>query len=304
MNDFFRAVILGIVEGITEFLPISSTGHMILVEPLLGIQEGDPFWTGTFDIFIQVGAILAVMVYFWRRLWVLVFGPRAASPAPEAALEVVKSPAALSSTATATLPAESLSLIARYGDHILVKLFVAFLPAAVVGLAASKFIERHLKTPPVVAGAMILGGIAIILIERARREPRYTDAGTIPMRTAFQIGLFQCLSLIPGTSRSAATIMGALLLGLTHSAAAEFSFFLAIPTMCAAGAYSLLKHVKEIEANQFALLGLGFSVAFVVALLVVAGFMRYIQSHRFTSFAFYRIVLGLIAFGAIAKGWL
>lgn len=259
MNDSFRAVILGIVEGLTEFLPVSSTGHMILVEPLLGIAETDHFWTRLFDIFIQIGAILAVVLYFWRRLYRL-----------------------------------SINSGGSWKDHILTKLGVAFLPAAVLGKLGEDFIEAHLKTPPVVAFALIAGGIAIILIERTHRSPRYTDAGAIPLRVALWIGVAQCLALLPGTSRSAATILGALLLGLSAPAAAEFSFFLAIPTLCAAGGYKLLKHWDEIQGQQLAVLGLGFWVAFVVALAVVAGFMRFIQTHRFTPFAVYRIALGLV----------
>ncbi len=146
--------------------------------------------------------------------------------------------------------------------------------------------------PAVVAAALLLGGIAIIGIERGNRRPRYENAGTIPLRLRLLIGVAQCIAMIPGTSRSAATIMGALVLGLSTFAAAEFSFFLAIPTMFAAGGYSLLKNIKDIPADRLPLLGLGFAVAFVVALLVVAGFMRFIQTHKFTPFAIYRIILG------------
>ncbi|HOB75333.1 MAG TPA: undecaprenyl-diphosphate phosphatase [Phycisphaerae bacterium] len=299
MNDAFRAVILGIVEGLTEFLPVSSTGHMILVEPLLGIKEGDPFWSGTFDIFIQIGAILAVLLYFWRRLYGLVV--------PTGARRYYVGGGSKNTLFPAGKVIEYPSVKeggtgARWQDHILFKLFVAFLPAAVVGLLADDFIESHLKTPVVVAGALIVGGIAILLIELFMRRPKYTDAAAIPLRVAFLIGVAQCLSMIPGTSRSAATIMGALVLGLSAPAAAEFSFFLAIPTMFAAGGYSLLKHLDEIERQQFAVLGLGFSVAFVVALVVVAGFMRFIQTHRFTSFAIYRIILGFIVLAVIWRG--
>jgi len=266
MHDILRAVVLGIVEGLTEFLPISSTGHMILVEPWLGIHEHDPFWTGAFDIFIQIGAILAVVVYFWRRLWRLAVHPAGTS----------------------------------WRDHILVKLLVAFLPAAVVGVLAASFIEHHLKTPPVVAGALVVGGLAIILIEALVRHPRIADVGGVSLRCALAIGVIQCFSMIPGTSRSGATIMGALALGLTPAAAAEFSFFLAIPTMFAAGGYSLLKHLKDIQPSQFVPLGVGFVVSFIVAWLVIKAFMGFIQTHRFTSFAIYRIVLGLIVLGCYA----
>ncbi len=267
MPDVIKAVILGIVEGLTEFLPVSSTGHMILVEPLLGIPEGDPFWTGTFDIFIQIGAILAVVVFFWRRLWRL-----AAHPPGQA-----------------------------WYQHILVKLFVAFLPAAVIGLLAGDFIEQHLKKPWVVAAALVVGGLGIIVIEAIVRHPTVTDAGAISLSRALAIGIAQCFAMIPGTSRSAATIMGALLVGLSPHAAAEFSFFLAIPTMFAAGGYSLYKHIHEIHSEQFVTLGVGFVVSFVVAWLVIKVFMRFIQTHRFTGFAIYRIVLGALVLGWYAK---
>ncbi|MBI4579715.1 MAG: undecaprenyl-diphosphate phosphatase [Planctomycetes bacterium] len=273
MTDPLRAIILGVVEGLTEFLPVSSTGHMILVEPLLGIKSGSMppqavrFWKEVFDIFIQIGAILAVVLYFWRQLWQLTFKARAAS----------------------------------WPDHILVKLFVAFLPAAILGKLAGGWITEHLKTPPVVAGALVVGGILIIAIERGMRHPRFHTAAGVPLMTALLIGVAQCLAMIPGTSRSAATIMGALLLGLTAPAAAEFSFFLAIPTMFAAGGYSLLKYRHDIAADQLGLLGLGFCVAFVVALVVVAGFMRYIQTHKFAPFAVYRIVLGIAVVAVIIE---
>jgi undecaprenyl-diphosphatase len=294
MTDPLRAIILGIVEGLTEFLPISSTGHMILAEPLLGIPDRDPFWTEAFDIFIQIGAILAVLIYFWPRLYRLSLrsGPVAIAPPP--AIQQVKSPVGVLEHASPMTGTRS-----PWYEHILVKLLVAFLPAAIIGKLAGGFIETHLKNPPVVAGALILGGIGIILIERLARAAKYSDAGTIPLRVALAIGVAQCLAMIPGTSRSAATIMGALLLGLSVPAAAEFSFFLAIPTMFAAGFYALFKHRHAINHDQLALLGLGFSVAFAVALLVVAAFMRFIQTHRFTSFAIYRILLGIVVIIAI-----
>lgn len=265
MNDILRAVILGIVEGLTEFLPISSTGHMILVMPLLGINEGDPsfhFWNGAFDIFIQLGAILAVAIYFWRRLWRLSFRS-AGTP---------------------------------WTAHILFKLFIAFLPAAVVGVLAHDFIEAKLKNPMVVAAALLAGGAAILIIERVVRRYTIHDAAATPLVKSLGVGLFQCLSMIPGTSRSAATIMGGLVLGMSPVAAAEFSFFLAIPTMFAAGCYSLFKHTMKgnIHSDQVVPLAVGFVVSFVVAWAVVAAFMRFIQTHKFTVFAVYRIVLGIV----------
>jgi len=267
MSDVLRAVVLGIVEGLTEFLPISSTGHMILVEPLLGIPGGHPFWSGTFDIFIQVGAILAVVVYFRRRLW------------------------RLGGSSEGTPPHR----------HLFVRLFVAFVPAALLGLLAGDFIEERLKFPLPVAVAMLTGGAGILVIERVCRRPRVFDAARITFGQALLVGVAQCLSLWPGMSRSASTIMGGLAVGLSTAAAAEFSFFLAIPTMLAAGGYSLIKHLDEVHRGEVVLLGVGFLVSFVVAWVVVAAFMRYIQTHRFTPFAVYRIAAGLVVLSLVGR---
>ncbi len=273
MADWLCAVILGIIEGLTEFLPVSSTGHMILAMPLLGINKGDAdfrFWNGAFDIFIQLGAILAVLIYFWKRLFKL------------------------------TLDFHW----DRVHEHILFKLWVAFMPAAVLGLLFDDFIEEKLKNPLVTAVALVVGGILIILIERTVRQHRITDAATVSLLGAFIIGLAQCLAMIPGTSRSAATIMGALLIGMSPAAAAEFSFFLAIPTLSAAGIYSLLKHRDEVTPDGTIYLVIGFVVSFVVAWIVVAAFMRFIQTHKFTSFAIYRIILGAVVILAISQSWI
>lgn len=297
MTDPLRAAILGIVEGLTEFLPVSSTGHMILVEPLLGIPEGDPFWSGAFDIFIQIGAILAVLVYFWRRLYRLALpGTIAAASAP-AEIREFRGPAG-----TLEYASPMSARPRRWYEHILVKLFVAFLPAAVVGKLAADFIESHLKTPPVVAGALIVGGIAIILIERCVRQAKYTDAGAIPLRVAFAIGVAQCLAMIPGTSRSAATIMGALVLGLSAPAAAEFSFFLAIPTMIGAFAYDFYKNRAEMSADHVGILAIGFVVSFITAMIVVKTFLTYVQRHGFVLFAWWRVIIGTVGLIALALG--
>jgi len=258
MNEFVQAVILGIVEGLTEFLPISSTGHMILVQPLIGIENGDPFWNDVFNFFIQIGAILAVVIYFWQRLWKLTF-----HPADKA-----------------------------WHQHILFKLFIAMLPAAILGTLFDDFMKAKLMNLPVVATALIVGGIAILIIEAVVKNPKIKDAGAITLWVAWWIGVFQCLAMIPGTSRSGATIMGALILGLAPVAAAEFSFFLAIPTLLGAGLLSLLKGLEDIQPGQELPLAVGFVTAFVVAWIVVAAFMRFIQNHKFTSFAIYRIIIG------------
>lgn len=283
MSDIVRAVILGIVEGLTEFVPVSSTGHMLLVMPLLGIAENDRFWNGAFDIFIQIGAILAVVAYFWQKLWTLTFYPP----------EVMRDPEALRLGLAGRFRRAMSS--GNWRNHILVKLFVAFLPAAVIGLLINDFIEEHLKNPRVTACALIGGGIAILLIEALIRDYRVYDTTGVTLRMALVIGFFQCLAMIPGTSRSGATIMGALILGMRPAAAAEFSFMLAIPTMFAAGLYSLYKHRDEVYAENAVVLGVGFVVSFIVAWVVVAAFMRFIQNHRFTIFAGYRIVIGTVA---------
>ncbi len=265
MNDLLRAIILGVVEGLTEFLPVSSTGHMILVMPWIGIDyRADVFWNDVFNFFIQSGAILAVVLYFWRRLWRLTFHPPASG----------------------------------WREHILVKLAVAMLPAAVLGVLLDDFMKAHLMTEPVVAAALILGGAAILAIERFAGPGRHADAGTIPLRVAFLIGLIQCLAMVPGTSRSGATIMGALALGMTPAAAAEFSFFLSIPTLVGASLLSVVK--GDVQPQQVELLAAGFITSFVVAWVVVAAFMRFIRTHRFTGFAIYRILVGAAVLAGMA----
>jgi undecaprenyl-diphosphatase len=243
---------------------------MILTMPLLGIDGENRFWNGAFDIFIQLGAILAVVIYFWPRLYRL------------------------------TMKFER----DKWHEHILVKLFVAFLPAAVLGLLFKKFIEEQLKNPLVTATALVVGGLLILLIEWRVKEYRVHDAALITLKGALFVGLAQALSMIPGTSRSAATIMGALIIGMAPAAAAEFSFFLAIPTLGAAGLYSLYDHRAEVSADGALCLAIGFVVSFIVAWIVVAGFMRFIQTHKFTSFAIYRIILGTVVIAAVFNNFI
>jgi undecaprenyl-diphosphatase len=259
MTDPVKAVILGIIEGLTEFLPVSSTGHMVIAMPLLGIDEDVPPWHA-FLYFIQIGAILAVLVAFGARLVQL----------------LMQRPAA------------------GWRDHLLVKLFVASLPAAVIGLPLSKWVEAHLETPPVVAVALIVGAFVMEWIERGRPTTRTLDVSEITLRQAFLIGVAQCVSIVPGTSRAMATIMGGLLVGLSISAATEFSFYLAIPTLLGAGLLKVVKYRSEIHHGEALLLAAGFVTAFAVALLVVRAFLTYVRSHRLRPFAVYRILLGLI----------
>jgi undecaprenyl-diphosphatase len=256
VSELIKAILLGIVEGVTEFLPVSSTGHMILVGHWISFPQ--PL-ARTFEIFIQLGAILAVVFFFRGRLVGLLrtFEARKA----------LRHPAGL--------------------------VCLAFLPAATIGFLVHHAIEEHLLTPTVVACSLILGGFAFEFIERTVPAPRTTTLETIGLGQAVAIGFAQCLALIPGVSRSGATIMGGLVAGLSLPVAAEFSFFLAIPTMVAAGGYALLKAIKLLSANDCLLLGTGFAVAFVVAWVVVGVFMRYLQSHSFRVFSVYRVVAGL-----------
>ncbi len=257
MSDVLRAAVLGIVEGLTEFLPVSSTGHLILVQPLLGIDADIPPWK-TFLYFIQIGAILAVVFYFGRGLVRQVFHP----------------------------------VRKGWRTHLITKLVVATIPAAAIGLPLNNWIESHLETPWVVAIALIVGAGLMELIERRFRRTGGGDPESITLRQSFLIGVAQCVSIIPGTSRAMATIMGGLLVGLPIGLATEFSFYLAIPTLLGAGTLKVIKHRHELHANEAVVLGVGFVTAFIVALLVVEGFMRYVQTRRLRPFAIYRVALG------------
>jgi undecaprenyl-diphosphatase len=257
--DIFKAVILGIVEGLTEFLPVSSTGHMILVQPLLGINPDEPPWHA-FLYFIQIGAIFAVIVYFWRRLWRQILRLRAGG----------------------------------VREHILTKLAVASIPAAAVGLPMSHWVEVHLESPAFVAAMLIVGAGIMEIIERYFRRADQPDVAQVTLRQAFLIGVAQCLSILPGMSRAMTTIMGGLVVGLSPAAATEFSFYLAIPTLLGAGLLKIVKHRDELHAHEATVLGVGFCTAFIAAILVVHPFLQFVKNHRLRAFAVYRVVLGAI----------
>jgi undecaprenyl-diphosphatase len=254
------SVILGIVEGLTEFLPVSSTGHLIIVSDLLG-DNGDK--GKVFDIVIQLGAILAVCWEFRARL--------------------MKAFSGIASD--------------RVQQRFAMNLFVAFLPAAIVGLLFQKTIKAHLFNPTSVAIALIVGALAIFAIERwyAKRAaaPRVNSMDDMTWMDALKVGVAQVLSLVPGTSRSGATIMGGMLSGLSRSVATEFSFFLAIPIMFAATGYEMFKNRALLTADDLTSIGVGFVVSFVFALVAVKGLIRYVMRHDFNVFAWYRIVLGI-----------
>jgi undecaprenyl-diphosphatase len=262
-----QPIILGIVEGLTEFLPVSSTGHLILAGALLGYD--DKAWA-TFDIVIQLGAILAIVVLYWRTFWAVLMGLVARRP-------------------------ESI----RFVRNIL----LAFLPAAIIGLALHKKIEALLLRPDIVCIALILGGVAILVIEKLAKRQTVSGVADVPVKTTLGIGIIQCLAMIPGVSRSGATILGALSLGVERRTAAEFSFFLAIPTMLGATVVELAKKPAPLPAGVVHVgmgeIAIGFVVSFLVALVVVKAFVGFVTKHGFGPFAWYRIIAGA---GALA--WL
>lgn len=253
---FCQAVILGVVEGVTEYLPVSSTGHLILVGDWVGLQG--PV-AATFEIFIQLGAVLAVVWHYRVRL-----------------LEVARRAGG------------------QEGRAFILPLFVAFLPAAVVGLLLHGWIKAHLFTPLVVAGALVVGGVVILVLERIHFEDTILDAEKMPVRAALGIGLAQILSLIPGTSRSATTILSGYALGCSRRAATEFSFLLAIPVLGAATLYDLYKSRALLSGGDVPMFVVGTVVAFATALIVIRGFLKYVSGHDFRIFAWYRIGFGLL----------
>ena len=263
MLDLLKAAILGIVEGITEWLPISSTGHLILVDEFISLGMSDAF-KEMFDVVIQFGAILAVVVLFWGKLW----------------------------------PFCNRRAVRRYCRQdvwlMWFKVLVAVLPAMLVGLPLDDWMTEHLHNPPVVAAMLILYGVLFIVVESSPRRVKMATVESLSWATAFGIGLFQVLSLVPGTSRSGATILGGILLGCSRTLAAEFTFFLAIPVMAGASLIKLLKFGFSFSAAELAVLGVGMLTAFVVSMLSIRFLMNYVKRHDFKVFGWYRIVLGAI----------
>ena len=259
-----KAALMGIVEGLTEFLPVSSTGHLILTGALLGFTDDK---SKVFEIAIQTGAILAVVIFYWPRL-------------AETIRHLGDRPAA---------------------RRFVVNVIVGFLPAAVIGLVAYKTIKAHLFNAPVVASAFIVGALIILWVERrARLEVRIAEVDEMTPLDALKVGFVQCLGMIPGTSRSGATIIGGMLLGLSRKAATDFSFFLAIPTLIGAGAYSLWKERALLSAADLPLFLVGFGFSFVFAWLCVRWLLRYVSTHTFVPFAWYRIAFGAVV---LATAW-
>ena len=254
-----KAAIMGIVEGLTEFLPVSSTGHLILAGSLLGFDDAR---AKVFDIAIQTGAILAVIIVYWQKI-------RATLVA---------------------LPTQ------RQAQRFALNVLVGFLPAAIIGLIAYKTIKTHLFNPWVVAGAFIVGAFIILWVERRQNvaPARIESVDDMTVMDALKIGFVQCLGMIPGTSRSGATIIGGMLLGLSRKAATDFSFFLAIPTLVGAGVYSLYKERALLSAADVPLFCVGLLFSFLSAWICVRWLLRYISTHSFVPFAWYRIAFGVV----------
>ncbi|MDE3185210.1 MAG: undecaprenyl-diphosphate phosphatase [Bacteroidota bacterium] len=261
--DVVQSIIIGIVEGITEFIPISSTGHMIIAEKLLGIPENE--FTEMFTVAIQLGAILAVVVLYWKKFF-------------------------------------DFKNLRFY-----FKLIIGVVPAIILGLLFSKKIDEMMQSTTVVALAILLGGIVLIFIDKLFKHPQIDSEKQVSLKNSFTIGIWQCLAMIPGMSRSAASIIGGMQQKLTRSAAAEFSFFLAVPTMIAATGYKLFKHYQTtggFTAPEIKLLLIGNAVAFVVALLAIKFFIEFLKKHGFRVWGIYRTIVGIILLILIYTGYI
>ena len=264
-----KAVVMGVVEGLTEFLPISSTGHLILAGALLGFDDDK---AKVFDIAIQTGAIFAVVLVYWQKI----------------------------RDTLVALPRQ------RQAQAFAINVFIAFLPAVVLGLLFGKAIKAYLFTPQVVATTFILGGFVILWAEKRQagggNAVRVLDADDMDWKDALKVGLVQCLAMIPGTSRSGATIIGGMLLGLSRKAATDFSFYLAIPTLIGAGVYSLYKERALLSLADVPLFAVGLVVSFLAAWVCVRWLLRFIATHSFNGFAWYRIVFGIVVLGTAWTG--
>jgi undecaprenyl-diphosphatase len=266
MNDIVNAILLGIVEGLTEFLPVSSTAHLLLFQDLLGFQPPG----AVFPIVIQFGAILSVVVVYWNKFWRVLVGLPSEQSAQRFALGVI----------------------------------IAFLPSAIVGAALHGFIKEVLFAPQVapyvIATTLILGGIVILVVERIAPQPRYTDADALPYSKCLQIGLCQVISIIPGVSRSGATILGGELLGVDRKAAAEFTFYLAVPTMLGASVLDVYSNRDVLTLDAGLTIAVGFVVSFLVAWVVVKTFISFVGRYGLKPFGWYRIIAGTLIFAILA----
>lgn len=259
--QILKSIVFGIVEGITEWLPISSTGHLILLNAVIPLTDNTEFWD-MYKYIIQLGAILAVIVLYWHKLWP--FSPKKNEKEKKDTWD------------------------------IWVKIVIASIPTGIVGVLLNDYADAHLSTPVVVAVALIVYGVLFLVIERAPRKAKIKSIAAIDFKTAFLIGCAQSLAVIPGTSRSGSTILGALLLGLSRGTAAEFSFFLAIPVMFGVSLLELVKHAAAVSLVEVIVLIVGMVVSFVVSVMVIRSLMSYIRKHNFRAFGLYRIALGAL----------
>jgi undecaprenyl-diphosphatase len=267
MYDWMIAALLGLLEGLTEFIPVSSTGHLLLAGHFLGFESSGK----TFEVVIQLGAVLAILTLYGVKV-------------------------------------ATLLLAAAKGDGValrgVVSVLLAFIPAVIIGLLAHDFIKAVLfETPMLIAVMLILGGVVLLFVDRMAPAPVHTDALALPLRTALIIGLCQCVAMIPGVSRSGATIVGALFLRVEKRAAAEFSFLLSLPTMGAAVAYDLFKSRDLLDFSALSEIAIGFAVAFVTAVLVVKWVLDYVGRHGFALFGWWRIIVGSVALAALWAGF-
>lgn len=266
MDTTIVAGFLGLLEGLTEFIPVSSTGHLLLAGHFLGFESAGK----TFEVVIQLGAVLAILTLYAARLWAVF----AAAPHDPAARRFILS------------------------------VLVAFLPAVVIGVIAHEFIKTVLfETPMLIAVMLVLGGVVLLFVDRIAPETRHEDAMAFPLPMALKIGFIQCLAMIPGTSRSGATIVGALMLGASKRAAAEFSFFLSMPTMAGAFAYDFYKNRDVLDSSAMGEIAVGFVMAFISAVVVVRLLLDYVSKHGYALFGWWRIAVGLIAFIALSAGY-
>ncbi|MFN3671208.1 MAG: undecaprenyl-diphosphate phosphatase [Bosea sp. (in: a-proteobacteria)] len=261
MENLIEAIILGIVEGLTEFLPVSSTGHLLLLGHFLGFESNGK----SFEVLVQLGAILAIMLVYFRRLL-------------DIALRLRTDPQA---------------------RRFVLGVLIAFLPAALIGALAHGFIKSVLFNPVLVCTSLIAGGLVLMVVDELELEVKHEDATNFPLSMYLKIGIVQCLAMIPGVSRSGSTIVGAMLLGASKRAAAEFSFFLAMPTMAGAFAYDLLKNYKTLTVDDTMLIVAGFIAAFCSALLVVRLFLDYVSKRGFALFAWWRIIVGMVGLAGL-----
>jgi undecaprenyl-diphosphatase len=264
--DILKAAFLGFIEGLTEFLPVSSTGHLLLTQRILGFGE-DGFGK-TFAVLIQLGAILAILSVYFGRLWRIFIGAFS-EPAPR---------------------------------RFILGVLIAFLPAAIVGALAHSFIKDVLFNPWIVCFTLIAGGAVLLWVDQIDFDPQYHDATTFPLGMYLAIGIFQCFAMIPGVSRSGATIVSAMFLGADKRSAAEFSFYLAMPTMAGAFAYDLYKNKGQMSVDNTILVAVGFVCSFVVAVVVVKTFLDYVSHRGFSLFAWWRVIVGSIGLVALALG--